>query len=551
MHAHSYRPRLETLEDRTVPSLTPGNAFSLAGGAGPDRTAVATAADGHLIIANLTGAAVGGTITVHLDNADGSARTGAIPVGQSTTLAVGHLAVAADAAGDFVVLWDVGPPAWTPDVLLLARRFDATGRAIGDAFQVNQGGLYSLDDPTVAMDPGGDFVVAWPNRTDDRSYDIEARRYSAAGIAQGGQFQVQPSVVGVVGFPHVAMDEQGDFIVTWSAPSPGGWGSAAYARRYNAAGQALSDPFQVSPGTGSAGLPVVAMDAQGDSVVAWTGSVQGIGYGLLAQRYNAAGVAQGAPFQVNQFTTGDIWSRSVAMDAQGDLAVAWEMAAPPTALGLVPGQFFYNPSEQGSGSGIYGRIYNAAGQDLSGEFQVDQDTTSNSNPLGVAMDAGGDAQFTWESVNGSHVTLEARRYTQAAAGYSYDAGTRTLTITATGGGHSFAYSQATSTGGGWANYTFGLDGVSQTYNTAALAHVIVRFTGSGNTAVINTSDTYTGSDGQTHETRESVTMGRGGGKLYRTGDALPFLTWSGFDTASAYLGHADAATLLATAGALR
>jgi hypothetical protein len=549
MHLRAYRPRLERLEDRTVPSLTPGNAFSVAGGTGPAQTAVATAADGHFIVARATNATVGYTITVQVDNADGSARSNAIAVGQSTTLSVGQLAIAADAAGDFVVVWNVGPNPWTSDVAILARRFDATGNALGDAFQVNQNSLFFVNYPAVAMDPGGDFVVVWRNRNASNAYEIDAQRYNAAGVAQGGEFQVRPSATGTVGLPQVAMDAQGDFLVAWDGAGPSGWGSFAYARRYNAAGQPLSAPFQVSQGTGEASSPVVAMDAQGDSVIAWMGVVENVGFELVAQRYNAAGVAQGATFQVNQFTTGDVTSRSVAMDAQGDFAVTWQMDSLPQAEDVVPPGFgFWDASEEGGGIGTYGRIFSAAGQDLSGEFQVNQSTAGNSNPALVAVDARGDAIFAWTNTNQQQAGLYARRYSPTATGYGYDPATRTLSITATGGGHYFAYSQATNTGGAWANYTFNLDGVKQTYNTVALAHVIVTFTGSGNTAVINTNDTYTASDGSTHETAESVALGQGGGHLYRAGEATAFLRLSGFANAYGYLGHADGGALLASAG---
>ena len=51
--------------------------------------------------------------------------------------------------------------------------------------------------------------------------------------------------------------------------------------------------------------PAVAMDAAGNFVVTWSSNLQdGSGYGIYAQRYNAAGVAQGAEFLVNTTTAG-------------------------------------------------------------------------------------------------------------------------------------------------------------------------------------------------------------------------------------------------------
>src|SRR5688572_1698217 len=49
----------------------------------------------------------------------------------------------------------------------------------------------------------------------------------------------------------------------------------------------------------------LATDADGEFVVTWSSDGQdGSGYGIFAQRYNAAGTASGTEFRVNAFTTG-------------------------------------------------------------------------------------------------------------------------------------------------------------------------------------------------------------------------------------------------------
>ena len=67
----------------------------------------------------------------------------------------------------------------------------------------------------------------------------------------------------------------------------------------------------------------VAMDNAGDYVVTWSSEGQeSSGLGIFAQRYSAAGIAQGGEFRVNTYTTGNQMFPSVAMDATGDLARA-------------------------------------------------------------------------------------------------------------------------------------------------------------------------------------------------------------------------------------
>src|SRR5687768_10593422 len=75
-------------------------------------------------------------------------------------------------------------------------------------------------------------------------------------------------------------------------------------------------------------VPAVAMDADGDFVVAWeslgqdeAGTYDQPTAGVYAQRYNAAGVRQGPEFRVNTTTTNAQQAPAVAMDDSGDFVV--------------------------------------------------------------------------------------------------------------------------------------------------------------------------------------------------------------------------------------
>jgi hypothetical protein len=189
------------------------------------------------------------------------------------------------------------------------------------------------------MDADGDFVVVWASRSQDdpsdnssAGYDIFARRYNAAGNAQGSEFRVNSFTTGFQYVPVVAMDAGGDFVVAWqsrgqddpSDTSP--LGDGVFAQRYDAAGSAQGPEFQVNSfTTGSQFGPHIAMDADGDFVVAWQSLGQdGSDWGVFGQRHNATGVPQGPEFQVNTTTTNGQLSPAVAMDADGDFVVAWQ-----------------------------------------------------------------------------------------------------------------------------------------------------------------------------------------------------------------------------------
>lgn len=188
-----------------------------------------------------------------------------------------------DAAGDFVVAWE------SPDahvVGIFAQRYRADGAAQGSNFQVNTTTISNQTSPAVAMDADGDFVVVWQSPDGDNS-DIYAQRYTAAGAPQGSEFRVNTTTTSTQYSATVAMDTAGDFVVTWeSTLDSDGWG--VFARRYNAAGVAQDTPeYRVNTyTTGNQTQPAVAMNAAGDFVVAWqSGPQDGSGNGIYAQRY--------------------------------------------------------------------------------------------------------------------------------------------------------------------------------------------------------------------------------------------------------------------------
>ena len=277
-------------------------------------------------------------------------------------------AVAADADGDFVVAWksydsDVGGVA-----SVHARRYGADGAPRGPAFRVSQADVASA--PAVAMDDDGDFVVVWNGRDlNGVLTTINARRYSAAGAARGNQFAVHSD--NRAGETAVAMDADGDFVVAFEGYSVEG--GRLFARRFNAAGTPQGDRFGVTPGAPnvSARYPSVAMDRDGDFAVAWestTGRPEEAA--VRVQRFNRLGVPQGAAAVANPdfaSTQSPVQAPKVAMDADGELAVTW----------------FNHGRDRVT---TYARLYTPSGEPKGPAFPAFDFSTS---PDGIAMDADG------------------------------------------------------------------------------------------------------------------------------------------------------------------
>ncbi|MEX2114325.1 MAG: hypothetical protein WD845_14120 [Pirellulales bacterium] len=168
----------------------------------------------------------------------------------------------------------------------------------GPEFLVNTFTTDGQYNPSVATDVDGDFVVAWQSFGQEHLSGIYAQRYNAGGVALGSEFQVNTTETDQQLDPSVAMDADGDFVVVWTsepflAAGQDGDGDGVYAQRYNAAGVAQGSEFRVNTYTiGDQNDATVAMDADGDFVVVWTSVAQENGFDVYAQRYNAAGMPQ-------------------------------------------------------------------------------------------------------------------------------------------------------------------------------------------------------------------------------------------------------------------
>jgi len=339
---------------------------------------------------------------------DGAALGEEFRVNTHTTNSQGSPVVGIDADGDFVVVWhslnQEGP---TSGYGVYGQRYSADGVAQGVPFRANNYSTSSQYNPSVAMDADGDFVVAWNSSGQDGSgFGVYARRYTAAGAPVGMEFLVTNTTTGNQRYPSVGVEANGDFVIAWHSDGQDGNGYGVYARRYHSSGGALGTEFRVNTyTTGAQSFPSVGVDADGDFVVAWRSAApDGSGDGVYAQRYNASGMAQGAEFRVNTYTTQRQGSHSVGVDADGDFVVTWS-----SGLANEAGQ-------DGSSIGVYAQRYSAAGMAQGGEFRVNTYTTGEQDGPSVGGDADGGFVVAWLSVgqDGDGIGVYAQRYTPNA-----------------------------------------------------------------------------------------------------------------------------------------
>ena len=150
-------------------------------------------------------------------NAQTLPSSGEIPVNTYTTSAQYFSSVAMDSDGDFVVVWGSNGQDGSSNGIY-AQRYDNTGAANGGEFLVNSYTTSSQDNPSVAMDSDGDFVVVWnSNGQDGSGAGIYAQRYDNTGAANGGEFLVNSYTTYAQVESSITMDSDGDFVVAWAS----------------------------------------------------------------------------------------------------------------------------------------------------------------------------------------------------------------------------------------------------------------------------------------------------------------------------------------------
>ncbi len=237
----------------------------------------------------------------------------------------------------------------------------------------------------VAADANGNFVVTWESYDQDSllTYGIYAQRYNAAGVAQGSEFLVNSaSLLNDQRAPAIAMNASGDFIIAWEGTGLLGLFPGIYAQRYNAAGVAQGTEIAVD-GTALSTFQraAVAMDSSGKFVVVYQGP-DASGEGIFARRYAADGTALGASFGVNVTTSNNQVRPDVAISASGGFVVTW--------------------SGEGTGdtAGVFASVYDSSGVVQAAEVRANTLTTGSQTRATVAAASDGGFVVAW-SGNGT------------------------------------------------------------------------------------------------------------------------------------------------------
>ncbi|MEZ0368035.1 MAG: fibronectin type III domain-containing protein [Candidatus Sericytochromatia bacterium] len=406
----------------------------------------ATLGTGHSGTGNFSG---GGSSRPRTRSSDTIVAGDEFLINQSTNASVSTSSAAMDDDGNFVVVWadlssNVGD--------IKARLFDQNGDPLSSEFIVNSYTSGTQIDPDVAMDGDGNFVVVWTGAVANDDAGVSGKVFSAGSTVGGSEFQINEYTVGPQQSPSVAMDADGDFVTAWNSLSQDGYSGGIYARHYSAGSTEGSSEFHVNQNTSRNEIePDVAMDADGDFVITWTSkylsnpcinlciNIQPLNiYGdVMARSYQADSTTGATEFMVSENDAALESGQAIAMAADGAYTIVWSssesfgfndtirgksfaagsnsgdtfvvgerdsttgiVASPKVALDD-PGNFVVTWHQVSPGEttqqNIMARRYSAGAATAGTEFRVNVYTTISASSPDVAMDADGDFVFSWFS----------------------------------------------------------------------------------------------------------------------------------------------------------
>lgn len=291
---------------------------------------------------------------------------------------------------------------WSSDVPfhdVFARLFDGQGVALTPELQVNANVAGKpQDEPTVAMDEHGNFLVAWSDRNglDGSGMGVYGRCYDANGVPYGPDAILSQTTLQSQWEPFACARPGGGFVVGWSGNDDG----KCFLRLFDEQGTPVGPEVRANALDSNAQTdPVPAVARDGTVFVSWIdfGGYGGPGTGtnIFARLFSPELVPlQAQEFPVNTSTlAGEQREPKSGADCVGRFVVTWE-----------------DRQQDSNGIDIWARRYDTSGAPLGPEFQVNTTQAGDQVFPAVACDWVGNFVIGWEDRSGANSIVRAQRY---------------------------------------------------------------------------------------------------------------------------------------------
>lgn len=261
--------------------------------------------------------------------------------------------------------------------ITMALPFLTPGIYAGNEFRVSQNASSStlVYVPSVAGSSTRDMLVAWHGNQAPGIYDIYGRGFFSNGTLLSNEFLINQNTIGNQDSPSVASSANEEMIVVWHGNQNGNYD--IYGRVLFLNGTAPRDEFLINENTTSDQYsPSVAISPERDMFVAWQGAQLG-NYDIYGRVLSSNGTALSDEFDINQVKIGTQSPPLVAYLRDRKVIVVW----------------FGN---QAGNYDIYGRIFFSNGTAFSDEFPINQNTTSQQTAPSIAILPNGNLIVVWE-----------------------------------------------------------------------------------------------------------------------------------------------------------
>lgn len=202
---------------------------------------------------------------------------------------------------------------------LLSRR----GKAESDEFRVDAGRTPEVWNTALAANAAGDFLVTWES-TDADGPGVSARLYDMSGQALGAEFTVNARTAGRQRRPAVIATQTNDFLVAWQGFQDDSF-HGIYGQLLSRTGSRIGGEVQIGHGTGDVQIsPSLALLPSGGIVAAWMDWVNTWPVGAYAVLLDSTGHPASEEVLVSQERLYPQYRLSVAASAIGEVLVTWE-----------------------------------------------------------------------------------------------------------------------------------------------------------------------------------------------------------------------------------
>lgn len=224
--------------------------------------------------------------------------------------------------GGVVVIWESGKDAKNSASVqgrLLTRR----GKADGAEFRLDSGKTPEIWNTAVAANAAGDFLAVWES-TDADGPGVAARLYDMNGKALGAEFVVNARTAGRQRRPAVVATQANDFLVAWQGYQDDAF-HGIYGQLLSRTGARIGAEVQIGHGTGDVQIsPALTLLPSGGIVAAWMDWVNTWPVGAYAVTLDSKGRPVGDEVLVSQERLYPQYRLSVAAGANGEVLMTWE-----------------------------------------------------------------------------------------------------------------------------------------------------------------------------------------------------------------------------------